>query len=70
MNIQQVMIPDHDVATARVPGPARVGSGPGRPGQGQLTSHLQRVCNLLGCRGTSVVWGIPNSHNSPNHFPN
>ncbi len=19
---------------------------------------------------TSVVWGIPNSHNSPNHFPN
>jgi len=45
------MIPDHDVATARVPGPARVGSGPGRPGPGQLTSHLQRVCNLLGCRG-------------------
>ena len=54
MNIQQVMIPDHDVATARVPGPARVGSGPGLPGQGQLTSHLQRVCNLLGCRGKQL----------------
>ena len=32
------------------------------------TSALAAFLFASSC--TSVVWGIPNSHNSPNHFPN
>jgi hypothetical protein len=59
MNIQQVMIPDHDVATARVPGPARVGSGPGRPGQGQLNLIFNESATFWDAEESSSVVFIP-----------